>query len=73
MSIIFITHDLGVVAEICDKIAVMYAGQVVEEGTTESLLKTVTPLYKRINSIITKAIQRPRRTIYYSRNCPKSL
>ena len=39
MSIIFITHDLGVVAEICDKIAVMYAGQVVEEGTTESLLK----------------------------------
>lgn len=39
MSIIFITHDLGVVAEICDKIAVMYAGQIVEEGTTESLLK----------------------------------
>ena len=73
MSIIFITHDLGVVAEICDKIAVMYAGQVVEEGTTESLLKTVTPLYKRINSIITKAIRRPRRTIYYSRNCTKSL
>ena len=39
MSIIFITHDLGVVAEICDKIAVMYAGQVVEEGTTESLFE----------------------------------
>ncbi|MFJ7665498.1 ABC transporter ATP-binding protein [Lysinibacillus sp. NPDC097195] len=37
MSIIFITHDLGVVAEICDKIAVMYAGQVVEEGATDSL------------------------------------
>ena len=30
MSVIFITHDLGVVAETCDYVAVMYAGQVVE-------------------------------------------
>lgn len=32
VSIIFITHDLGVVAEICDSVSVMYAGKVVEEG-----------------------------------------
>ena len=50
MSIIFITHDLGVVAEICDKIAVMYAGQVVEEGTTESLFEK--PLHPYTNGLI---------------------
>ena len=33
MSMIMITHDLGVVAEICDKVAVLYAGNVVEYGT----------------------------------------
>ncbi len=32
MSIIFITHDLGVVAEICDEVVVMYAGRVAEQA-----------------------------------------
>lgn len=37
MAIIMITHDLGVVASMCDKIAVMYAGKVVEYGTTDDI------------------------------------
>jgi peptide/nickel transport system ATP-binding protein len=32
-----ITHDLGVVAETCDKVAIMYAGQIVEYGTLEDI------------------------------------
>ncbi|MDD3369113.1 MAG: ABC transporter ATP-binding protein [Lachnospiraceae bacterium] len=53
MSIIFITHDLGVVSDICDKIIVMYAGEIIETGSkrqifhenrhpyTEGLLKSI--------------------------------
>ncbi|ONI43459.1 dipeptide/oligopeptide/nickel ABC transporter ATP-binding protein [Candidatus Epulonipiscioides gigas] len=37
MAIILITHDLGVVAETCNKIAIMYAGQIVEMGTVEDV------------------------------------
>ncbi len=37
MAIIMITHDLGVVASMCEKIAVMYAGKIVEYGTAEDI------------------------------------
>jgi len=37
MSLIFITHDFGIVAKMCDRVAVMYAGRIVEMGTVRDL------------------------------------
>ncbi|MBS1678406.1 MAG: ABC transporter ATP-binding protein [Actinobacteria bacterium] len=39
LGIVLVTHDLGVAARICDRIVVMYAGRVVEEGSPEELLQ----------------------------------
>ncbi len=52
-SILFITHDLGVVAEMCDRIAVMYAGQLVELSDTLTIFKEPKHPYTRglMNSI----------------------
>ena len=36
-SMIMITHDLGIVAETCDEVAVMYAGKIIEQGTAEDI------------------------------------
>jgi len=38
MSVVIITHDLGVVGEVCDRVIVMYAGQVIETGPVDMLL-----------------------------------
>lgn len=38
-SLIIITHDLGIVAQTCDKVAIMYAGEIVEQGTVEDIFE----------------------------------
>lgn len=45
MSMIMITHDLGIVAEICDQVAIMYAGKVVEYGTVREIYKNTAHPY----------------------------
>ena len=62
-SILFITHDLGVVAEVCDEVVVMYCGRVVEKGTvydifekpshpyTEGLLASIPKLGEHVEEL----------------------
>ena len=47
LALIFITHDFGVVGQLCDRVAVMYAGQIVEEGATADVLNDPAHPYTR--------------------------
>jgi peptide/nickel transport system ATP-binding protein len=47
MSVIFVTHDIGVAIEICDRVAVMYAGQIVEQGTLAQIVRSPVHPYAR--------------------------
>lgn len=72
MSLIFITHDFGIVANMCDRVSVMYAGQIVESAPvrnifygpahhyTASLLKAVPKLETKIDRLISIPGQPPR-------------
>lgn len=55
MAMILITHDLGVVAEVCDDVAVMYAGKIIEQGVGREIFKNPKHPYTRglLNSIPT--------------------
>lgn len=50
MGIMLITHDLGVVANSCDRVVVMYLGQIVEEGTVDEIFKN--PLHPYTQGLI---------------------
>lgn len=50
MGVMFITHDLGVVAELCHRVVVMYLGQIVEEASVESLFER--PLHPYTKGLI---------------------
>ena len=60
-SMILITHDLGIVAQACDQVAVMYAGEVIESGTVEDIFLTevhhpyTVGLFNSIPNLATKA------------------
>ena len=47
MSVIFVTHDIGVAIEICDRVAVMYAGQIVEQGSLRDIVRAPVHPYPR--------------------------
>lgn len=67
MAMIFITHDLGVVAEICDQVAVMYGGQIVENNNVFDLFDYPKhPYSKRLLSLIPNIEDEPKQPIKVS-------
>jgi len=70
-SILIITHDLGIVAEICDRVAVMYAGLIIEEAETLSLFKNpLHPYTKGLLNAIPKLHGNPSRLKTISGSVP---
>lgn len=67
LSMIFITHNLGVAAEICDRIMVLYAGTVFEEGYTEAILTN--PLHPYTKKLL-ECIPRVSRRVSKLRHIP---
>ncbi len=57
MSVIFVTHDIGVAIEICDRVAVMYAGQIVEQGRLRDIVRS--PVHPYAKGLA--GLDRPRR------------
>ncbi len=72
-SIIFITHDLGIVAGFCDRIQVMYAGRILEEANTDSLFyKSKHPYTQALQKSI-PALQNKENVLYTIPGVPPNL
>lgn len=64
MAMVFITHDLGVVAEICDEVAVMYAGRIVEKADVFELFdRPQHPYTKRLLGLMPSLDHKPKQMI----------
>ncbi len=59
MSMLFVSHDLGVIGEMCDRVMVMYAGRILETGTTMEIFKTPLHPYTRALIEVSKNISVP--------------
>jgi peptide/nickel transport system ATP-binding protein len=59
MSVIFVTHDIGVAIEICDRVAVMYAGQIVEQGTLKEVVRS--PIHPYARGLLASTVHGARR------------
>jgi oligopeptide transport system ATP-binding protein len=73
MAVIFITHDLGVVSGLCDRVQVMYAGRVVESADTRSLFFSPRHPYTRALQRSIPALQEKGSTLYTIAGMPPDL
>ena len=62
-TLLFITHDLGVVAQICDHMTVLYGGKVLEQGKTADVLKTPAHQYTRALLAANPRYDQPRQSL----------
>lgn len=74
MSVILVTHDLGVVASVADRIQVMYAGKIVERGTVEEIFYHSTHPYTRaLLKSVPKISNENKETLYSLKGTPPDL
>src|SRR5258705_4048021 len=59
MSVIFVTHDIGVAIEICDRFAVMYAGQIVAQGKLRDIMRT--PVHPYAKALLASTVHGAKR------------
>jgi peptide/nickel transport system permease protein len=70
-AILFITHNLGIVAEACDRIAVMYAGRIVEQGPVSSVFAA--PQHPYTRELLASTISLSTRGLHYIDGSPPDL
>jgi len=73
MAVIFITHDLGVVSGLCDRVQVMYAGRIVETGSTRELFKNPRHPYTRALQKSIPAMQPKGQALYTITGMPPDM
>ncbi|HTL66508.1 MAG TPA: ABC transporter ATP-binding protein [Lacunisphaera sp.] len=73
MAVIFITHDLGVVAGLCDRVQVMYAGRIVEAADTRTLFQSPRHPYTKALQRSIPALQEKGRELYTIAGLPPDL
>lgn len=74
MAVILVTHDLGVVASVADRIQVMYAGKIVERGTTDEIFYKYThPYTKALLNSVPKITTHNKEALYSLKGTPPDL
>jgi oligopeptide transport system ATP-binding protein len=73
MAVIFVTHDLGVVSALCDRVQVMYAGRIVETADTRTLFRSPRHPYTRALQRSIPALQEKGRELYSIPGLPPDL
>jgi peptide/nickel transport system ATP-binding protein len=73
MSVIYITHDLGVVAHVADRVAVMYAGQIIEHGLANEIFKDARHPYTKALLLSLPQLGEKGRDLHAIRGSPPNL